>query len=263
MKIIDTILFYNEEKMLNFRLNYYKNIVDYFVIVEATKTFSGIDKPLYFDSIKHLYSDFNIIHIIVDDMPISTSNSISVNWQREYYQRNYIKEALKQVPNIQDDDWIIIADVDEFPNKNKLETIKLNEYYSSSDKIGYTLEFDMYYYNLTTRLNTKWYKSKLLRYHVVKTNDLNILRDVTYYPLLIQFGWHFSYFFSPEMIKEKIQAFSHQEFNQDKFTNKDHLEDCIKNKKSLFYLDSSRTEQLEYIPIELNDNLPENYYQLL
>ena len=33
----------------------------------------------------------------------------------------------------------------------------------------------------------------------ISTNDLNILRDVTYYPLLIQFGWHFSYFFSPEM----------------------------------------------------------------
>jgi hypothetical protein len=38
MKIIDTFLFYNEEKLLDFRLNYYKGFVDYFIVVEATKT---------------------------------------------------------------------------------------------------------------------------------------------------------------------------------------------------------------------------------
>jgi beta-1,4-mannosyl-glycoprotein beta-1,4-N-acetylglucosaminyltransferase len=273
MKIIDTFLFYNEEKMLDFRLNYYKDVVDYFVIVEATKTFSGFDKPLYFEAIKHKYSHIkNIIHVVVRDMPehltITFDNTQqipqSVNWQREYYQRNYIKEALKQVPDISDEDWIVIADVDEFPNRDKLTTVQLsNDYFSSPDKIGYTLEFDMYYYNITSKLDNKWYKCKLLRYHVVKTNDLNVVRDATYYPLLIEFGWHFSYFFSPEMIKFKIQAFSHQEYNEDKFTNKDYLEDCIKNGKSLFHLDGSRTEKIIYTPTETNSNLPEGYKELI
>ena len=273
MKIIDTFLFYNEEKILDFRLNYYKDVVDYFVIVEATKTFSGVDKPLYFESIKHKYSHIeNIIYVVVRDMPdhitITFDNTQqipqSVNWQREYYQRNYIKEALKQVPNISHEDWIVIADVDEFPNRDKLTTVRLsNDYFSSPDKIGYTLEFDMYYYNITSKLDNKWYKCKLLRYHVVKTNDLNVVRDATYYPLLIEFGWHFSYFFSPEMIKNKIQAFSHQEYNEDKFTNKDYLEDCIKNGKSLFHLDGSRTEKIIYTPTETNSNLPENFSKLM
>ena len=267
MKIIDTFLFYNEEKLLDFRLNYYKNTVDYFVIVEATKTFSGVEKPLYFNNIKHKYSHFNnIIHVIIDDMPssitINFDNSIiapSTNWEREFYQRNYIKKALKDIPNISDEDWIMINDVDEFPNRDKLYTVQNNDLFSSPDKIGYTLEFDMYYYNLTSKLNHKWYKVKLLRYHVVKNIDLNTARDSLFYPTLIEFGWHFSYFFTPDMIKNKIQAFSHQEYNDEKYTNKYHVEDCIKNGKSLFHLDSTRTEFIIHTPIETNPNLPEGY----
>ena len=48
--IIDTILFYNELDMLEFRLMELDSVVDKFVIVEATKTFSGNKKPLYFDT---------------------------------------------------------------------------------------------------------------------------------------------------------------------------------------------------------------------
>ena len=65
------------------------------------------------------------------------------------------------------------------------------------------------------------------------------------------------------MIKNKIQAFSHQEYNEDKFTNKDYLEDCIKNGKSLFHLDGSRTEKIIYTPTETNSNLPENFSKLM
>ena len=272
MKIIDTFLFYNEEKLLDFRLNYYKDTVDYFVIVEATKTFSGLDKPLYFNNIKHKYSHFkNIIHVIVEDMPSSITINFeenkpiapSTNWEREFYQRNYIKKALQEIPDISNEDWIMINDVDEFPNRDKLYTVQHSDHFSSPDKIGYTLEFDMYYYNLTSKLNHKWYKVKLLRYHIVKNTDLNTARESLFYPNLIEFGWHFSYFFSPEMIKNKIQAFSHQEFNEEKYTNKDHLEECIKSGKSLFHLDTSRTEQIIYTPTETNTNLPQGYEALV
>ena len=65
MKIIDAFIFYNEEKMLDFRLKYYSNIVDYFVIVESTITFSGVHKPLYFEKLKEKYAHLNIIHYVV------------------------------------------------------------------------------------------------------------------------------------------------------------------------------------------------------
>jgi beta-1,4-mannosyl-glycoprotein beta-1,4-N-acetylglucosaminyltransferase len=271
MKIIDAFIFYNEEKMLDFRLNYYKNTVDYFVIVEATKTFSGVDKPLYFQNIKDKYSHLNIIHVIVDDMPdnitidFSSKSPIpqSIAWHREHYQRECIKRGLQQVPNISDEDWVLIADADEIANRDKLETVKNHEWYSSPDKIGYTLEFDNYYYNLTSKLDQKCYATKLLRYGEVMKNEIQKMRfSMNIYPLLIEFGWHLSYFFTPDMIKNKIEAFSHQEYNDEKYTNKDHVEDCIKNGKSLFHLDSTRTEKITHIPIEENKNLPQELHLL-
>jgi beta-1,4-mannosyl-glycoprotein beta-1,4-N-acetylglucosaminyltransferase len=273
MKIIDAFIFYNEEQMLDFRLNYYSNTVDYFVIVEATKTFSGVSKPLYFENIKHKYSHLNIIHYIVDDMPdhitinFDSANPIapSIAWQREHYQRECIKKALLKIPDIKDEDWVLIADADEVANRDKLLTVKDSlEWYSSPDKIGYTLEFDNYYYNLTSKLDQKCYATKLLRYSEVKNNEIQKMRfSMNIYPLLIEFGWHFSYFFTPEMIKNKIQAFSHQEYNDEKYINKSHIEDCIKSGKSIFYLDDNRTEIITHIPVENNPNLPSNYELLL
>lgn len=261
MKLIDAFIFYNEEKMLDFRLNYYKDIVDYFVIVEATKTFSGSDKPLYFNRIKDKYKEKfgdTIIHYIVDEFPPSTTA-----WDREFHQRNCIHQALLKVPKIRNDDWVHIADVDEISNRNKLETVLIDKRYSNLHTTGYTLQFDNYYYNLTSKLDRHWYHTKLIRYDELKNKTINDARHSGSYPILQEFGWHFSYFFSPEKIKNKINSFSHQEYNKEEFTNKDHIEDCIKNGKSLFHLDPTRTEKINHIPLEKNKNLPEGYQMLI
>jgi len=264
MKLIDAFIFYNEEKMLDFRLNYYKDIVDYFVIVEATKTFSGLDKPLYFNRIKDKYKDKfkdTIIHYIVDEFP----PDISTAWDREHYQRECIHKALLKIPKLRNDDWVQISDVDEISNRGKLQIILTDKNYSSPDKIGYTLQFDLYTYNLTTKVNRYWYQPKLLRYGELKNKVIKEIRITMPYPVLREFGWHFTYFFSPEKIKNKIESFSHQEYNKEEFTNKDHIEDCIKNRKSLFRLELNpkNTEKLEYIPLEENKNLPEDYHLLI
>ena len=258
MKLIDAFIFYNEEKMLDYRLNYYKDIVDYFILVEATKTFSGLDKPLYFNRIKDKYTHLNIIHYIVDQFP-----SDMTAWDREHYQRECIHKALLKVPKLRNDDWVHIADVDEISNRDKLETILSDVYYNHPDRVGYTLHFDNYYYNLTSKMDQPCLATKLIRYKELKNKVIKDIRFSTSYPLLYEFGWHFSYLFSPEGIKNKIQAFSHQEYNKDEFTSKEHIEDCIKNGKSIFHLDPQRTEKIYHIPIELNTNLPHDYHLLL
>ena len=58
MKIIDCFTFYNEFKLLNYRLSILYPIVDYFIIVESNLTHSGSDKPFYFDENKERYSKF-------------------------------------------------------------------------------------------------------------------------------------------------------------------------------------------------------------
>ena len=54
MKIVDCFTFYNELELLNYRLNILDDVVDYFVIVEATHTFIGNEKKLYFNEYKEM-----------------------------------------------------------------------------------------------------------------------------------------------------------------------------------------------------------------
>ena len=46
--IIDCFPFFNELDVLDIRLNILNEVVDKFVLVEASKTQSKIDKPFYF-----------------------------------------------------------------------------------------------------------------------------------------------------------------------------------------------------------------------
>ena len=66
MKIVDCFIFYNELKMLKFRLKYLYNYVDHFVLVESTKTFTGTPKPLFFQNNKHEFLEYldKIIHVV-------------------------------------------------------------------------------------------------------------------------------------------------------------------------------------------------------
>ena len=254
MKLIDAFIFYNEEKMLDFRLDYYKDIVDYFVIVEARQTFSGKEKKLHFEEIKEKYSHLPIIHYVIDTFPDSENA-----WSREHYQRQCIKNGLELIPDLEDNDWVLISDVDEIADRNKLCMFK----YPNDQSKGYILEFDMYYYNLTCKMEKKWYSVKICRYSEIKEIPIQNIRFSFRYYMIPQFGWHFSYFFTPEMIKNKIEGFSHQEYNNENYTNKEYIEDCIQNGKDLFHLDSSRNEKIIRVPIHENTYLPEGYEYFL
>ena len=66
--IIDCFIFYNELELLFYRLSILYDKVDYFVLVESTRTYTGVDKPLYFEQNKALFDNFKdkIIHVIID-----------------------------------------------------------------------------------------------------------------------------------------------------------------------------------------------------
>ena len=69
MKIFDCTLFYDEDMILEIRLNILNKYVDKFVIAESMYTHSGAKKELNFDIRK--FSDFKkkIIYIPIDNEP--------------------------------------------------------------------------------------------------------------------------------------------------------------------------------------------------
>lgn len=109
--IIDGFIFFNELDLLEIRLNELDPVVDYFVIVEGTKTFSGQSKPLYFDENKDRFKNFShkIKHIVLDDMPDGDNP-----WEREAFQRKMVIErGFKDFSNT---DVGMISDADEIPS---------------------------------------------------------------------------------------------------------------------------------------------------
>jgi len=265
MKIIDCFTFYNEIDILFYRLSLLYDVVDYFVIVEASKTYAGKDKPYNFIENKEMYKKFmeKIIYIQVEDLDSNpvfnyTGNWDDGVWQNENKQRNYIDVGVRCIPEIQDNDVLIISDVDEIPNYNILFRIKVENI-----ELDYiTLIQDMYYYNLTTKCKTQWDHAKLVSYKYY-VNTLNrkpqTCRQPYHNKVIMSGGWHLSYFGDAQFIQNKLRNFSHQEYNSEEFTNLENINEKIKNKSDLF----SRQAVLEYIPIESNKNLPTRYKDFL
>lgn len=168
MKIIDAFIFYNELDLLYYRLSVLYAHVDKFVLVEATLTFAGNPKPLYYSENKDRFSQFadKIIHVVVDDLK---PNAVYIPgngydddvWENEFYQRNCIDRGIKQL-DLMDEDLIMISDLDEIPNMNSVyEFIRAT---LDTTKIAISLEQDMYYYNLTTKQQCKWHLAKIVSY---------------------------------------------------------------------------------------------------
>lgn len=258
IKIIDCFIFYNELELLTYRFNILNNIVDYFIIVESTHTFVGKEKKLFFNENKHLFENFKekIIHIIVDDFPFKYPN-ININnneqWKNESFQRNAISRGLDCINNLNLTDILIIADLDEIPDPKTLCDIKNRNIMIDIN----ILQMEFYYYNLNTKFASKWPLCKILSYQ--KYKELNItcndIRNKHCSPIL-NGGWHLSYFGDSKFIANKIQQFSHQELNNDNFTELSKIEERVKNCADLFDRINS---DIEKINIKDNNYLPPEY----
>jgi beta-1,4-mannosyl-glycoprotein beta-1,4-N-acetylglucosaminyltransferase len=247
MKIVDCFIFYNEIEMLTYRLNLLKNHVDYFVLIESRQTFIGKEKKLFFNENKHLFEQFNIIHVIVDlPYPYPTTNV----WENEYHQRNSISIGIDHL-RLLNEDVIILSDVDEIPNPHVLDHIKKGNIIVTAN----TLVMDFYYYNLNTKLSEMWTLCKIISYEKYKEyNSCNDIRRSNCSAIL-NGGWHLSYFGDNVFIQNKIQNFSHQELNTEEFTNLEKIKERINNVTDLY----DRNIPFQKIKIEENTNLPPQY----
>lgn len=254
-KIIDGIIFFNELDLLEIRLNFLNNYIDYFIIVESKKTFQGDSKPLYYSENKARFKDFNskIIHIVLDDFP-DKSNA----WKNESLQRDAM---LKGLQRFSDEDYILISDLDEIPNLESLPA-KLE------DNFFYIFELSLNYYYLNNRCiqMPNSYGSILTKYKNIK-GSIQEIRDLLFkvqneissgknIEFVKNGGWHFSYLASPENIAIKIQSFSHTEFNNEKYTNLMTIQDHIKNNEDIFNrgLDFEVTP-ISQLPIYVKKNI--------
>ena len=257
MKIYDCFQFFDEEMLLDLRLNVMDKFVDKFVITEATYMHNGKPKKLNFDINKYSKFKDKIIYIIVDNPPPdlfeiyendndkndTKGQKLVLNgYKRDNYQRQMAWNTLK---NIEPDDWIIINDIDEIPN---LKNVNFKEV--TNKLVIFKQQIFYYKFNLLYP-NVCWHGSKACK----KINFLSPqwLRNIKHkkYPLWrldIMFskrkynnifyinngGWHFTNIKSPTDIEKKLLNYTHHyEFEQSGLTVAD-LHKKILEKKIIY-----------------------------
>ena len=155
--------------------------------------------------------------------------------------------------NLNNEDIIIIADLDEIPDTKTVLNLKNN----GVDGI-YNLEMDLYYYNITCKYDKKWLQPKILNYgSYIKYNSPHVIfRELPNIPIIKNGGWHFSYFGDVEFIKNKLRNFTHEELNNDFMLNDERITKQIKNSSDLF---ERSHETFNYIDVNDNTYLPYKY----
>jgi beta-1,4-mannosyl-glycoprotein beta-1,4-N-acetylglucosaminyltransferase len=280
MKIYDCFTFFNELDLLEMRLNILNNYVDYFVLVEATKTFSGKPKELYYLKNKEKFNKFShkIIHITVDDMPEIKDNN---RWELESFQRNAI---IRGLTNCQSDDVILISDIDEIPDPEKFELMKdillkrntyhppnflkkffKNCFFTSKNKflkkiskisLSYFLvifKTMCFYYYLNGYINSNWLGTSAVLYRnlvEIFNSKPQLIREISrsrFRLNIIKGGWHFSYLGTPESISLKIKSFAHSEYDNKYFTDVELIRKRIEKGKDIV---ERRGIKVKYIPID-------------
>ena len=283
-------MFFDEDMLLDLRLNIMDKYVDKFVITEATYTHSGRPKKLIFDINKFSKFKDKIIYIVVDQQPpdlleIKESDNDELDtrgqklvlngYKRDNYQRQKAQQALN---NIEPEDWIIINDIDEIPDlknidmrkvKNKLLIFKQNIYYYKFNLLYPSVSWfgsrackKKNFLSPQWLRNTKHKKYPLWRLDILfskrKYNDISYVKNG---------GWHFTNIKSPEDIEKKLMNYTHHdEFAKSKLKLED-LRKKIKEKKIIYdhSVDQTQNKWVSDVTLskvklsDMPDYLKENY----
>ena len=249
-------MYFDEDLMLDLRLNILNEHVDKFIIAEATRDHSGKEKKLNFNYKKFAKFKDKINYIIIEDLPLNVKSK-KKNWDanhwRDQFQRNSLERGFK---NCDDKDLIMISDIDEIPDPKKINEFKIENRYACFMQKNFQSKLNLL--NITEQY---WMGTKICQKKYLKSPQW--LRDIKtkkrpfwkfYKPkepqLILDGGWHFSFLKKPKDIAKKIKAYSHQEFNKEDFTDERNIAKRIENHKDLF------NKNINYKKIEINDTFP-------
>ena len=257
MAIYDCFQYFDEDHIVDLRLNILDKYVDYFVIIESCFTHRGEKRKLKFDINKFEKFKGKIIYKIFDKVPEkiyqihesekenTKSGKYIINaLLRENGQRNYISEGIKDA---EDEDIILVSDVDEIPNLSNINIREVKE------KI-ILFKQDMFYYKFNLKLpsliwtGTKGCKKKNLKtpqwLRNIKDKKYPIYRLDTLFSktkyIDIKFinngGWHFSNIKTASEIEHKLKSYlHHREFDINPLSLEE-IKNIIKNKQAIYDL---------------------------
>jgi beta-1,4-mannosyl-glycoprotein beta-1,4-N-acetylglucosaminyltransferase len=291
MKIFDCFMFFDEEVVVDVRLNTLNEFVDYFIIVESRFTHKGDLRELKFNHKKFEKFKDKIIYVIDDQIysqteeikPLDNEGEKSRKYifnaaYRENGQRNLISKGLSGAEN---EDLILISDVDEIPKLNNVNLKMINK------KI-ILFKQDMFYYKFNLHLpNLIWTGTKACKKkHLINPQWLRNIKDRKYslfrfdtffsktkytdIKIINDGGWHFSNIKTAKEIEFKLKSYlHHREFDENPLSVNE-IEKIIQDKQAIYDLTVDKTTnkvgngnklekfELEKLPIHIQLN-KDNY----
>tara|TARA_B100000424_G_scaffold252420_1_gene228719 strand:- start:63 stop:953 length:891 start_codon:yes stop_codon:yes gene_type:complete len=264
MKIFDCFMYFDEEILLDLRMNILDKYVDYFVIVESTFTHKGEERKLHFNHKRFEKFENKIIYLVYDEKPKDIkeilkndiepdiSNKFIINaLLRENGQRNFIINGLKDAD---DDDYILVSDVDEIPNLEEVDFSKINQ------KI-LLFRQDMFYYKFNLNLpNFSWTGTKGCKkrnfispqwLRNIKDRKYNFLRFDTFFSktkymnikIIDNGGWHFTNLKNAKEIEYKLKSYlHHREFDVNPISS-DEIKKIMNDKIAIYDLSLDKRTQ--------------------
>ncbi len=232
MKVFDCFTFFNELDLLEFRLKFLDDYVDYFVLAESNLTFNGKPKPYNYSAAKERFKNWEhkIIYIPVQQNTegLVFENDVRYNpgsaaWKLEYEQRNALVQSGKYM---NDGDLVLVGDIDEIPDPAVVKKLNLSEL-----PAAFSLLFHYYYMNCQNMGESRWWHGCIAatgrQFKDLTPQGLRNNRDV--YPSIASAGWHFSFLGGAKEISYKIRSFSHTEYNKEEYFDEKHITDAVLN----------------------------------
>ena len=230
MNIYDCFMYYDEDLLLDIRLNSLEKFVKKFVITEATYTHNGENKKLNFDINKFKRFKDKIIYIVVDKQPKNilelkkedtkekTGEKLILNGMaRDYFQRENLAKGLVDA---KDEDLILISDLDEIPNLESLnfKNIK-NNIIIFEQKIFYyklNLLYDNFLWQGTRAIKNKnflspqWLRNiKSKKYPRWRIDTIFSKKKYSDLMFVKNGGWHFTCLKTPDQLEKKLLNYAH------------------------------------------------------
>jgi beta-1,4-mannosyl-glycoprotein beta-1,4-N-acetylglucosaminyltransferase len=222
--IIDAVMlgYATDLDLLDIRLRELADVVDRFVVVEATETFTGQRKPL------HLYHNRQRFAEFADRLDYVTPHHLPTGdaWAREAYQRNAILAGLKDAA---DDDIVLMGDCDEIPRAASIGQAIDALRHRPIVAFGQRLSF--YYVNNICHSIDDWRGTLAATVKTAQTVTPQGMRDARNVVGAIRdAGWHMTNIVGKQGIaalQTKITSFSHTEVATPAILDEAHLRECV------------------------------------
>ena len=223
-------MYFDEDLLLDIRLNTLNNFVKKFIITEATYTHNGTKKKLNFDINNFSKFKDKITYIVVDKQPKNILNLseddtkekrgeklILNGMARDYFQRENLSRGIKDVDS---EDLILISDLDEIPNLKNLEFKKIQNNIIIFEQKMFYYKLNLFYEDYTwfgskavkrkNFISPQWIRNiKGKKYPKWRLDTFFSKKKYSNLYFVKNGGWHFTCLRTAEELEKKLLNFAH------------------------------------------------------